>query len=198
MFTTCFLQSRYHTSQDLISVPFYNIFVNPELLFMPLSLTSIRRDGYSVGTLEHLSATMLRNLRITAQKAITSNINRTTLRDGRFGYALNPTDFTQHEWRELFPSRLQTLMTKYLDDAPAELLRIEILTVKPQSPDQSAHRDHDIGPRTSLCFALSVHPSKVVGTLVLPGSQNTAEQADDQTLTRTTSQCLWSRQSYKD
>lgn len=156
---------------------------------MPSLLQQLQSAGYASFPLQ-LCDRVVRALQHITRTALQSQTNRATLRDRRYGYALHYTAFSKLQWRLLFPAAVVEALEGYLE-SPAELLRVEVLVVEPGAQDQSAHRDHDVGAGKSACVAISINSALAVGTLVLPGSHLTdQEAAGDVQLLPTTSQTL--------
>jgi len=85
------------------------------------------------------------------------------------------TMFAAHEWACVFPTECVNNIEFYLGKN-AVLLRTEVISVPAHAETQHTHRDHSLGPRVSLCVAISIDPRMEVGTLLIPGSHADGSQ----------------------
>jgi len=81
----------------------------------------------------------------------------------------HPSMFTAQQWVCIFPPEYIHEIERYLGDH-VEVLRTEVISVPAHSEIQHTHRDHSLGPRVSICVAISMDLRTNVGTLFIPGS----------------------------
>ena len=85
------------------------------------------------------------------------------------------TMFAAHQWACAFPPECVDNIECYLGKN-AVLLRTEVISVPAHAETQHTHRDHSLGPRVSLCVAISIELDADVGTLLIPGSHTDGSQ----------------------
>lgn len=127
---------------------------------------SLSRDGY-ISADTRVPARVARELRELCHRTAKKKQDALQYANRRRGYAIFPDDLTAEQWRALLPPDTVRAIKRYLGK-DAEVIRAEILVVPAGASAQEAHRDHDLGPRKSVCVALSLRSS--VGTLVAAGT----------------------------
>ena len=126
---------------------------------------TLARDGYMACDRVHLPDTM----RVALHQLCLVSLSGLSYNSGRRGVVFDSSMFAAHQWVCAFPPECVHHIEAYLGKN-AVLLRTEVISVPAYSETQHTHRDHPLGPRVSLCVAISIDPHTDVGTLLIPGS----------------------------
>lgn len=95
---------------------------------------------------------------------------------GRRGIVFDPGMLTAQQWKCIFPREYLKIIEHYLGEN-IEVIRTEIISVPAHANVQHTHRDHTVGPRVSVCIAISTDPRTNVGTLFIPGSHKNQDDS---------------------
>lgn len=123
------------------------------------------RDGYLACDRVHLPDA----IRAALNKLLLSRPVGLSYNSGRRGMVFHPSMLTAQQWACIFPPEYIHELERYLGN-DVEVLRTEVISVPAHSDIQHTHRDHSLGPRVSICVAISIDPRTNVGTLLIPGS----------------------------
>ena len=132
---------------------------------------TLTRDGYMACDRVNLPDAM----RVKLHQLCIANRNGLSYNSERRGMIFDSSMFAAHQWACAFPPECMHHIEAYLG-RNAVLLRTEVISVPAQSKRQHIHRDHPLGPRVSLCVAMSIEPHTDVGTLLIPGSHTDGSQ----------------------
>ena len=126
---------------------------------------SLVRDGYVTCDSVHVPDSM----RTALHRLCNAGSSGLSYNSRRRGIVFDSSMFSANEWACVFPQDCVQSIETYLGKN-AVLLRTEVISVPARADTQYTHRDHSLGPRVSLCAAISIDSKMEVGTLLIPGS----------------------------
>lgn len=132
----------------------------------------LRRDGAVPVSVELSSAS--RTALLAAAAAATKQKRHRQHNAGRRSFAIPPSSIAPSVWTEVLQN-VEPVLTRYL--RKPQLVDLDVIRVPANAQPQELHRDHALGGGLSTCFALSLEPSRPLGTRFVKGSHHDLEVA---------------------